>query len=127
LQHYFFFDGNKKTIAWAIQTKELTIEQNRAHPEIYLNKITILQSKFIAVHVGLFWGIGRFIIKDEDTIIIKTTDKIIFDYLSSREEVRDKFIKNRIFFINQLIQQRKLKMKFEFIDENEKRIPFSIQ
>jgi hypothetical protein len=101
---------------WVIQTNKSIVEQNREHAEIYLDKVTILQSKFIALHVGLFWGIGRFIIKNEDRITIKTTDKIIFDNLSSNEESSDEFIKNKIFFIKQLIEQRKLKIKYEFID-----------
>ena len=42
-----------------IQTNDSIIEQKREHSEIYLNKVTIQQSKYIAIHVGLFWGIGK--------------------------------------------------------------------
>ena len=119
MQHFFFFDANTKKISWVIQTNELIVEQNREHSEIYLDKVTILQSKFIALHVGLFWGIGRFIIKNQDSVTIKTTDKIIYDCLSSNEKSSDEFINNKIFFIRQLSEQRKLKIKYQIIDKKE--------
>lgn len=119
MQHYFWFDGNKKKIAWVIQTNESIVEQSRDHVEIYLDIVTILQSKLIALHVGLFWGIGRFIIKNKDRVSIKTTDKTIFDYLSRNEKSLNEFIQKRIFFIRQLIEQRKLKINLELINEKE--------
>ena len=38
-----------------IHTNKSKIEQIREHPEIYWNKVTIEQSKYIALHVGIFW------------------------------------------------------------------------
>lgn len=77
-----------------------------------------MQSKYIALHVGLFWGIGVFIIKNEDTIKIKCDDKEIFDHLSSKTKPNDDVIEKRTFFINQLINQRKLKVEFELIEHD---------
>lgn len=77
-----------------------------------------MQSKYIALHVGLFWGIGVFIIKNEDTIKIKCDDKEIFDHLSSKTKPNDDVIEKRTFFINQLINQRKLKVGFELIEHD---------
>jgi hypothetical protein len=117
--HIFFFDGNSKGIAWTIQTNNSSIEQKREHVDIYLNKVTILQSKYIAMHVGLFWGIGRFIIKDKDNMILKIDDKSMFNQLSKIENPSDEFIKTKINFITQLISQRKLKINFVFVDKKE--------
>ncbi len=80
MQHTFFFDGDSKKIAWVIKTDKKSFEENRDHAEIYLDKVTSLQSKYIALHVGLFWGIGKFIIKNEDSILIKIDDQKIFDH-----------------------------------------------
>ena len=98
-----------------IQTNDSTVEQKREHPDIYMNKVTIQQSKYIAMHVGLFWGIGRFIINNEDDITIKIDDKAMFDNLLRNKISPDEFIKTRVHFITQLIDQRKLKINYEFI------------
>jgi len=99
-----------------IQTKDSTVEQKRDHPEIYLNKVTPLQSKYIALHIGIFWGIGTFIISNEDNITIKLDDQSMFDDFSKIKKPVDKFIQNRSHLIKQLIVQRKFKINFECID-----------
>jgi len=108
LEHTFFFDGNSKGIAWVIQTNDSLVEQKREHADIYLNKVTIQQSKYIAMHVGLFWGIGKFIIKNEDNLTIKIDTKTMFEQLSGNENSSDNFIKTRAQFISHLIDERKL-------------------
>jgi len=82
-----------------------------------LNKVTIQQSKYIAMHVGLFWGIGRFIINNEDSITIKIDDQSMFDQLSKNESPSNELIKTRMRFITQLIVQRKLKINYELVDK----------
>jgi hypothetical protein len=119
LEHIFFFDGNSKRITWTIQTNNSSIEQKREHADIYLNKVTIQQSKYIAMHVGLFWGIGRFIIKDKDIITTKIDSKSMFNQLSKIENPSDEFIRTKIDFITQLIAQRKLKINYELVDKKE--------
>lgn len=84
--------------------------------DIYKDKVTNTQSKYIALHVGLFWGIGVFIIKNEDSIKIKLDEKIMYDQFTSNLKIKDDFIKKKIEFIRQLIEQRKLKIEFEIID-----------
>lgn len=116
MQHIFYSDGNKQKISWVIKTDGKIIEQTRKHADIYLDKITDLQSKYIALHVGIFWCIGVFIIKNEDTVKIILDDKEMFDHLKSETQSSDKFIENRTLFINQLINQRKLKIEFELIE-----------
>lgn len=117
MQHFLFFDGNDKRIAWVIQTPDTIIEQKREHPDIYLNKVTRNQSKFIALHVGLFWGIGRFIIKNNDSVTIKIDEKTIFYGLTKNEKFSDELIKDRIKFFTQLIMQRKLKINYELVEK----------
>ena len=113
MNHVFYSDGNSTKISWVIQTEGSSVEQSREHVEIYKNKITDLQSKYVALHIGLFWGIGVFIIKNKDSLKIKIDEKIMFDQLNGNEKVDDEFIQNRIKFINQLITQRKLKIQYE--------------
>jgi len=91
------------------------IEQERNHPEIYLDKVTNQQSKYIALHVGIFWEIGRFVIKKEDTIKIMIDNKTMFDQLSRNEKASDDFIKTRTHFITQLIDKRKLKINYNLL------------
>ena len=83
MEHVLFFDGNTKRISWTIQTDNSIIDQKREHAEIYLDKVSNIQSKYIGLHIGLFWGIGTFIIKNEDIVKIATDDKSIFDHLTN--------------------------------------------
>ena len=115
MDHVFYSDGNTKRVSWLIQTNDSIIDQNREHVDIYKDKISNIQSKYVALHIGLFWGIGVFVIKNEDHVKIKIDDKIMFEQLTTNLKIKDEFIQNRIKFINQLIVQRKLKIKFELI------------
>jgi len=119
LYHVFYANGNAKKISWVIETNNSTIRQKREHVDIYKNKVTEIQSKYIALHVGLFWGIVVFIIKNEDSIKIKLDEKVMYDHFMSNSKIEDKFIEKRIQFIRQLIEQRKLKIKFQIIDVDE--------
>ena len=119
MHHIFYFDGNTEEISWAIQTEDTIVNENRTHVEIYKNKITNVQSKYVALHVGLFWGIGVFIIKNEDSITIKIDEKEMYDHFIFNLEKEDEFIQKRIQFINQLSKQRKLKINYEKIERNE--------
>ena len=115
MDHIFYSDGNAKKVSWLIQTNDVIIDQNREHVDIYKDTISNIQSKYVALHIGLFWGIGVFVIKNEDHLKIKLYDKIMFEQLTANLKIKDEFIQNRIKFINQLIAQRKLKIKFELI------------
>ncbi len=119
MDHVFYSDGNADRVSWIIQTGNSIIEQNKEHVDIYKNKVSKLQSKYVALHIGLFWGIGLFKIKNEDTIKIKLDEKTMFEQLSAGLKTRDEFIANRIKFIKQLTMQRKLKMQFEMIEQKD--------
>ena len=119
MNHVFYSDGNADRISWIIQTYDSIIEQNRKHVDIYKNKISKLQSKYVALHIGLFWGIGVFKIKNEDRVKIKLDEKIMFEQLNEDLKTRDEFIANRIKFIEQLTMQRRLKIQFEMIEQKD--------
>ncbi|MDH3192174.1 MAG: hypothetical protein OEM18_05765 [Nitrosopumilus sp.] len=123
MQHVFYSYGNTKKISWIIQTENSKVEQKREHVEMYFDKVSNKQSKYIALHVGLFWGIGTFIIKNEESVIIKIDDNAMYEHLTLNKKDEDDFIEKRSYFIKQLILQRKLKIQYELIlkEENEAR------
>jgi hypothetical protein len=129
LEHVFYSDGNAKRISWVIQTNDSQVEQMREHADIYLDKIDAEQSKHIALHVGLFWGIGKFTIKNNDTIKVMVDSKSMYDNLvnnsgSSDQFINlvnnsgssDQFIATRTDFIKKFIVQRKLNVNYHLID-----------
>ena len=89
MDHVFYSDGNANRISWIIQTDDSIIEQSREHIDIYKNKIPKLQSKYVALHIGLFWGIGVFKIKNEDKVKIKLDEKTMFEQLSTGLKLKD--------------------------------------
>ena len=116
MEHILYSDGNLEKISWVIQTNESFISQTRIQTENYKNKITRIQSKYVALHVALFWGIGTFNIKNEDFIKIEVDEKIMYEQLKMKTITQDEFIKNRIGFIQSFLKQRKLKVEFEIIN-----------
>ena len=116
MEHILYLHGDLTNISWVIQTNELSVSQNREHTENYNNKITKIQSKYVALHVALFWGIGTFKIKNKDSIKIKLDEKIMYQQLKTEITTQDEFIKNKIKFITNFIKQRNLKVEFEIIN-----------
>jgi len=114
-----YSDGNAKKISWTIKTENDLKEQFRDHADIYLDKVTNLQSKYIALHVGLFWSIGVFIIKNEDTVRIMLDSEEMIQHLSSDVKSDDQMLEHRKRFINQLGAQRNLKFIYEKINTTE--------
>jgi len=119
LKHTLFFAGNKKKIKWVIKTGKSVVVQEREQAEIYLDKVTDEQSKYIALHVGIFWGIGKFIIKKEDLVEVMIDSRLMLEHLSKNQENYDFFIEKRIYYINQLIEQRMLNLQYYKIKSNE--------
>ena len=116
MEHILYFDGNLKKISWVILTEGQEVTQSRVHVEKYKDKITKIQSKYVALHIALFWGIGTFKIKNEDDVKIKLDEEIMFDQLNSKTKSNDEFIENKIKFIQSFIKQRKLRVYFEKIN-----------
>jgi len=119
LEHILYADGNEKKISWVIKSGDLVDEEIRDQPDIYLDKVSPTQSKYIAVHVGIFWSVGRFIIKNEDAVNIMLDSKEMYDHLRQGTEDADQFIHERTWFLKELINQRKLKVNYQLIDPKE--------
>ena len=116
MEHTFFSDGNSKRISWVIQSDDTTDEQDRDHVNQYLDKVTNEQSKYIALHAGIFWCIGRFIIKNEDTVNVMLDSKSMYKHLTEDIENSDEFIEKRTWHLKELIAQRKLNIKYHLIE-----------
>ncbi len=116
MEHAFFSDGNSKRISWIIQSDDSSEEEDRDHVEEYLDKVTSEQSKYIALHVGIFWGIGRFVIQNEDTVNVMLDSKSMYKHLTEDDESSDEFIEKRTWYYKKLIEQRKLKIKYHLIE-----------
>ncbi|MGQ0605826.1 MAG: hypothetical protein ACT4OD_02580 [Candidatus Nitrosotenuis sp.] len=114
--HTLFFDGNPKRICWSIKTDDVVVDQFRDHADIYLDVVSNLQSKYIALHVGIFWGIGVFIIKNGDTVKIQFDSDEMIKHLSSDIVLSDKLLEDKKKFINQLASQRALVYQYEKIE-----------
>jgi len=119
MEHVYFFDGNPKKISWTITTEESTEEEERTQADIYRDKITDVQSKYVALHAGIFWGIGRYIIKNNDTVSIMLDSKSMYEHLSQSKETQDLFIQTTTLFLNQLLVQRNLKVHYHLIESKE--------
>jgi len=71
MEHELFFDGNLKEYSWAIKTGKEIIKQIRVNHAAYLSggNLDIInkeESRIVALHVGIYWCLGVFIIKDFD-------------------------------------------------------------
>ena len=119
MNHLCYFDGDEKMISWIIQDGETKFEQTRDHAEIYLDKISKEQSKYVALHVGIFWAIGKFIIKNGDVVKIMLDLKSMYEHLTGTKQNHDHFIESRINFIKKIIEQRNLQVQFEIIEPSQ--------
>jgi hypothetical protein len=119
MNHLCYFYGDEKMISWVIQNDETKFEQTRDHAEIYLDKISEEQSKYIALHVGIFWAIGRFIIKNGDAVKIMLDLKSMYEHLTGKKQNHDHLIESRINFIKQIVEQRNLQVQFEIIEPSQ--------
>jgi hypothetical protein len=126
MEHDIFFDGNVKEYSWSIKTGDNIAEQIREHPPAYLSggKLDIKdneESKFVALHVGIYWGLGVHIIKDHDTVNVMCDSEMMYGILTKKNENDNQIIKDKIYFINQLTNLRNLKINYQCI-ESEKNI-----
>ena len=124
MEHDLFLDGNIKEYTWTIKTGKKLAEQIREHPPAYmsggkLDVRAIDESKFIALHIGIYWGLGVFIIKDHDQVNVKCDSKLMYEIFTDEITSNNQIIKDKVHFINQLTTQRNLKMKFQLINPEE--------
>ena len=119
MEHIYFFDGDQKKISWIIKNSQIRSEEDRIHSEYFYDKVTTEQSKYIALHVGIFWGIGRFIIKNGDVVKVMLDLRSMFDRLVKNKSTNDVFIEKRIPFIDQIIQKRNLDVRYQMIEPSQ--------
>ena len=110
--HTLYIDGTPKKISWVLETDQRYIAQWRDHAELYLCKVSDIQSRYIALHVGLFWSIGTFHIRDYDNVDVMLHDENMFNQITTHIGLEDEFIKTRTRFINQFIKQRNLSIQY---------------
>ena len=121
MEHELFFDGNLEEYSWSIKTGKAIINQIREHPPAYLSggKLDIKtneESKFVALHVGIYWGLGVFIIKDFDKVHVMCDSKEMYEILMQQRKTLDQLIDDKIHFINQLVGHRNLKLEYHLMD-----------
>jgi len=121
LKHELFFDGNLKEYSWSIKTGMEIVNQIREHPPAYLSggKLEIQnkeESRFVALHVGIYWGLGVFIIKDFDKIDVMCDSKEMYEILIQQHKTENQIIDDKIHFINQLVGHRNLKLEYHLIN-----------
>ena len=110
-----YSDGDTRRIAWAIRTGTQTLRQWRNQAEMYRGVVSDMQARFMALHVGLFWGIGVFAIRNGDDIGVMVDDQAMLAHLELGESGGDEFIDRRIHFVNMLADQRGLGITFESV------------
>jgi len=121
LEHELFFDGNLREYSWSIKTGKEVVSQIREHPPAYLSggKLKIQnneESRFVALHVGIYWGLGVFIIKDFDKIHVMCDSKEMYEILIRQHKTKNQIIDDKIHFINQLVGHRNLKLEYHLIN-----------
>ena len=121
MEHEIFFDGNTKEYSWSIKTENNIADQIREHPPAFrsggkLNITNNEESKFVALHVGIYWGLGVNIIKDNDVVNVMCDSEIMFGIMTKEEKSDNKIINDKVHFINQLTNLRKLKINYKFIE-----------
>jgi len=121
MEHELFFEGNMKEYSWSIKTGEEVVNQIREHPPAYLSggKLEIKnneESRFVALHVGIYWGLGVFIIKDFDKIHVMCDSKEMYEILIQQNKTENQIIDDKIHFINQLEGHRNLKLEYRLIN-----------
>ena len=121
MEHELFFDGNLKEYSWSIKTGNEIINQIREHPAAYLSggKLEIKnkeESRFVALHVGIYWGLGVFTIKDFDKIHVMCDSKEMYEILIRQHKAVNQIVDDKIHFINQLVNHRNLKLEYHLID-----------
>ena len=121
MEHDIFFDGNVKEYSWSIKTGNEIADQIREHPPAFrsggkLNIKNNEESKFVALHVGIYWGLGVNIIKDTDKVNVMCDSASMFEIMSKGKKSDNEIITDKVYFINQLTNLRKLKIDFHLIE-----------
>lgn len=115
--HKLYTDGDAYHLSWAIRTGQKDRMQHRNQAGMYRGIVSGIQAKFMALHVGLFWGVGVFAIKKGDHVDMMIDNTCMIPYLV--DGTGDKFIGHRIRFVNLLIEQKGLTAGINSINPSE--------
>jgi hypothetical protein len=121
MEHDIFFDGNVKEYSWSIRTGNEIADQIREHPPAFrsggkLNIKNNEESKFVALHVGIYWGLGVNIIKDTDKVNVMCDSENMFEIMTKGKKSDNGIINDKVYFINQLTNLRRLKINYHLIE-----------
>jgi hypothetical protein len=121
MKHEIFFDGNVKEYSWSIRTGNEIADQIREHPPAFrsggkLNIKNNEESKFVALHVGIYWGLGVNIIKDTDKVNVMCDSENMFEIMTKGKKSDNGIINDKVYFINQLTNLRRLKINYHLIE-----------
>ena len=121
MEHELYFDGTLTEYSWSIKTGNEIVNQIRVHPPAYLSggKLEIKnneESRFVSLHVGIYWGLGVFIIKDFDKVNVMCDSKEMYKILMQQDKTLNQIIDDKIHFINQLVGHRNLKLEYRLIE-----------
>ena len=122
MEHELFLDRTGKNYSWSIRTGDEIVNQIREHPPAYLSggKLNVkdsTESKFIALHVGIYWGLGVFIIKDYDTVNVMCTSNDMYQILSHISSTDNQIINDKVHFVEQLTNHRNLKINYQITQQ----------
>ncbi|MEE3213753.1 MAG: hypothetical protein VX209_04440 [Thermoproteota archaeon] len=124
MEHNIFYDGNVEKFSWVIETGKQKAEQIRTHPPAYYSgyKLDIKnndESKFVALHVAIYWGLGVFLIKNNDILTIMCDTKKMYDILTKKQKTNNQIIDDKMGFIKQLTDLRNLDLNYKIINSDE--------
>jgi hypothetical protein len=103
-------------ISCMIETNKIKMGQRRTHAEYYYDQVSVEQSKYIAFHVGIFCGIGRFIIKNGDTVTVMVDLNSMFEHLIKNKKSDDPLMQSRNNVVKQLIDQHEIDIQYQLIE-----------
>ena len=64
-----------------------------------------------------YWGLCVFIIKDNDTVNVMCDSSEMYEILFNNSATDNQIINDKLHFINQLVNHRNLKIKFQLIEQ----------
>ena len=117
MEYTLYFDGSTRGIAWQLKGDPGSA-QTRKHPEIYLDRVTREQARYIALHAGIFWCVGTFRIRNSDAARVMVPSEDMLDYLEYGVPPDDDFIVARTGFIDRLVRQRDLTITYHAVQSS---------
>ncbi|MDI1495924.1 MAG: hypothetical protein K8823_1232 [Cenarchaeum symbiont of Oopsacas minuta] len=112
MPHIIYAAGDGQHIVWAHKdmTGVQTALESRQHALTY-HGCHDEESTYVAVHVGLFWCIGTFRIKNGEYARIVTTPKRA-PSLCTQSKSSSRIIAEKTHFISELIKKRSIKISY---------------